>query len=252
MTLLDDKVAIITGASSGIGRSAARLFSRHGARLIVTARRQPELDELVREIRSDGGEAVAIAGDITSEDHVCAVTQLAVGQFGRLDIALNNAGAAGAMAETPDLTLEEWNQTIATNLTSAFLCAKHQIPAMLSSDGGSIVFTSSFVGNSVGMPGMAAYAAAKAGIAGLTKVLAAEFSPRGIRINALLPGGTDTPGATMDTPEALSFVEGLHAMKRIARADEIAQSALYLASDMASFTTGSTLYADGGVSITRT
>ena len=252
MTLLDDKVAIITGASSGIGRSAARLFSRHGARLIVTARRQPELDELVREIRSDGGEAVAIAGDITSEDHVRAVTELAVGQFGRLDIALNNAGAAGAMAETPDLTLDEWNQTIATNLTSAFLCAKHQVPAMLLHGGGSIVFTSSFVGNSVGMPAMAAYAAAKAGVVGLTKVLAAEFSPKGIRVNALLPGGTDTPGATMDTPEALAFVEGLHALKRIARAEEIAQSALYLASDMASFTTGSTLYADGGVSITRT
>jgi NAD(P)-dependent dehydrogenase (short-subunit alcohol dehydrogenase family) len=252
MTLLDDKVAIITGASSGIGRSAAKLFSRHGARLIVTARRQSELDELVREIRLDGGEAVAIAGDITSEDHALAVTQLAVGQFGRLDIALNNAGAAGAMAETPDLSIEEWNQTIATNLTSAFLCAKHQIPAMLESGAGSIVFTSSFVGNSVGMPGMAAYAAAKAGIVGLTKVLAAEFSPRGIRINALLPGGTDTPGATMETPEALSFVEGLHAMKRIAKADEIAQSALYLASDMASFTTGSALYADGGVSIART
>ena len=252
MTLLDNKVAIITGASSGIGRSAAKLFSRHGAKLVVTARRQPELDDLVCEIQSDGGEAIAIAGDITVEDHVRAVTALAVEQFGRLDIALNNAGAAGAMAETPELSLEEWNQTIATNLTSAFLCAKHQIPAMLANRGGSIVFTSSFVGNSVGMPAMAAYAAAKAGIVGLTKVLAAEFSPRGIRVNAMLPGGTDTPGATMDTPETLAFVESLHAMKRIARSDEIAQSALYLASDMASFTTGSALYADGGVSITRT
>lgn len=156
------------------------------------------------------------------------------------------------MAATPDLSLEDWSEAIATNLTSAFLCAKHQIPAMLSNGGGSIVFTSSFVGNSVGMPGMAAYAAAKARIVGLSKVLAAEFSPRGIRINALLPGGTDTPGATMDTLETLAFVEGLHAMKRIARPDEIAESAMYLASNMSSFTTGSALYVDGGVSITRT
>ncbi len=252
MKLLEKKVAIVTGASSGIGRSAAKLFSRHGASLVVTARRQAELDELVGEILAGGGQAVAVAGDVTNEDDVRAVTNRAVEQFGRLDIALNNAGAVGVMAETPDLSLDDWNEAIATNLTSAFLCAKHQIPAMLSNGAGSVVFTSSFVGNSVGMPGMGAYAAAKAGIVGLTKVLAAEFGPRGIRVNALLPGGTDTPGATMDTPEALSFVEGLHAMKRIARPDEIAQSALYLASDMASFTTGSALYVDGGVSITRT
>lgn len=251
MKLLENKIAIITGASSGIGRSAAKLFSRHGARLVVTARRQLELDDLVSEIRADGGDAVAITGDLTNEDDARSVTERAVDQFGRIDIALNNAGAVGVMAETPDLSLEDWNSAIATNLTSAFLCAKHQIPAMLKSGGGAIVFTSSFVGNSVGMPGMAAYAAAKAGVVALTKVLAAEFSARGIRVNALLPGGTDTPGATMDTPEALSFVEGLHAMKRIARPDEIAQSALYLASDMASFTTGSALYVDGGLSITR-
>lgn len=252
MKLLENKIAIITGASSGIGRSAATLFSRHGARLVVTARRQLELDDLVGEMRAEGGDAVAITGDLTNEDDARSVTERAVDQFGRIDIALNNAGAVGVMAETPDLSLEDWNSAIATNLTSAFLCAKHQIPAMLKSGGGAIVFTSSFVGNSVGMPGMAAYAAAKAGVVGLTKVLAAEFSARGIRVNALLPGGTDTPGATMDTPEALSFVEGLHAMKRIARPDEIAQSALYLASDMASFTTGSALYVDGGLSITRT
>ena len=127
---------------------------------------------------------------------------------------------------------------------------------MLERGGGSLIFTSSFVGHTAGMPGMAAYAAAKAGLIGLTKALAAEYGPRGLRVNALLPGGTDTPANTANQPgagpEVLAFVEGLHALKRMARPEEIAQSALYLASDASSFTTGAALLADGGVSINRT
>ncbi|TGR65997.1 SDR family oxidoreductase, partial [Mesorhizobium sp. M2D.F.Ca.ET.223.01.1.1] len=108
------------------------------------------------------------------------------------------------------------------------------------------IFTSSFVGYTAGMPGMAAYAAAKAGLIGLTQVLAAEYGPKGLRVNALLPGGTDTPVATTTTPEARAFVEGIHALKRMAQPEEIARSALYLASDASSFTTGTALFADGG------
>ncbi|QLC24700.1 SDR family oxidoreductase [Parasphingopyxis algicola] len=252
MKLLENKVAIVTGASSGIGRSAATLFANHGAKLMVTARRAKALDTLVGEIEDKGGEAVALAGNITDEAHARSLSAATLDRFGRLDIAFNNAGGVGPMAPGPDLSVSAWRDTLETNLTGAFLAAKYQLPAMRETGGGSMIFTSSFVGFTAGLPGMAAYAAAKAGLIGLVQVLAAEFGPDGIRVNALLPGGTDTPGATIETAEDRAFVEGLHALKRIASPEEIAQSALFLASDMSSFTTGSPIFADGGVSINRT
>ena len=253
MRLLTDKVAIITGASSGIGRAAALLFSEHGASVVLVARRKAELDTLADEIAATGGRAITYAGDVSDPHCAEATAALAVDRFGRLDVAFNNAGTLGAMGETPQITLEGWNQTLAINLTGAFLAAKFQIPAMLNGGGGSLIFTSTFVGHTAGFPGMAAYAASKAGLIGLTQALAAEFGPRGVRVNALLPGGTDTPmGRTYaDSPETLNYVKSLHALKRIAGPDEIAQAALYLASDMASFMTGSAMLVDGGVSISR-
>lgn len=254
MTALSNKVAIITGASSGIGYATAKLFAREGARIVVTARHQPQLDALVEEINQTGGHAVALAGDVKDETFAKALVELATGRFGGLDVAFNNAGTIGEMGATPDVSLSGWEDTIKTNLTSAFLGAKYQLPAMLARNGGSLIFTSTFVGYTIGLPGMAAYAASKAGLIGLTQALASEFGAKGIRVNALLPGGTDTPmGRTFaNTPEALAFVQGLHALKRMALPEEIAQSALYLASDASSFTTGSALLADGGVSINRT
>ncbi|TGT91142.1 MULTISPECIES: SDR family oxidoreductase [unclassified Mesorhizobium] len=252
MLALSNKIAIVTGASSGIGRATAKLFAEEGARLVISARRQTELDAIAAEIEDAGGTAVALAGDVTDETYAKALVELAVGSFGGLDIALNNAGSVGLMGPVPDMSAQTWHGTMDTNLTSAFLGAKYQIPAMLERGGGSLIFTSSFVGYTAGMPGMAAYAAAKAGLIGLTQVLAAEYGPQGLRVNALLPGGTDTPGATTTTPEARAFVEGLHALKRMAQPQEIARSALYLASDASSFTTGTALFAHGGVSINRT
>lgn len=254
MTVLFNKVAIITGASSGIGYATSKLFAREGARIVVAARRQPELDALVEEINHAGGLAVALAGDVKDEAFAQALVELAIGRFGGLDVAFNNAGTIGEMKATPDMSLSEWEDSIKTNLTSAFLGAKYQIPAMLDRGGGSLIFTSTFVGYTVGLPGMSAYAASKAGLIGLTQSLASEFGAKGIRVNALLPGGTDTPmgRAFASTPEALAFVQNLHALRRMARPDEIAQSALYLASDASSFTTGTALLADGGVSINRT
>ncbi|MFC4174894.1 SDR family oxidoreductase [Microvirga sp. GCM10011540] len=254
MTTLMNKTAIVTGASSGIGYATAKLFAREGANLVVAARRADGLSALVAEIEQAGGRAVAVAGDVRDEGLARALVETAVDAFGGLDIAFNNAGTNGEMGPTPEVSLEGWNEALAVNLTAAFLGAKHQIPAMLDRGGGSLIFTSTFVGHTVGMPGVASYAASKAGLIGLTKSLAAEFGPKGIRVNALLPGGTDTPMAEawVSTPEARAFVEGLHALKRRARPEEIARSALYLASDASSFTTGAALLADGGVSINRT
>lgn len=254
MKQLTGKVAIVTGASSGIGYETARLFARHGAKLVVSARRQRELDALVEQIGRDDGVAIAVAGDVRDEHLAQRLVQIAVERFGGLDIAFNNAGTMGPSAPVPDITLADWNDTLSTNLTSAFLHAKYQIPALAARGGGSLIFTSTFVGHTVGMPGMGAYAASKAGIIGLTRVLAAEHGAQGIRANALLPGGTDTAmgRAATSAPGAREFVEGLHALKRLARPEEIARSALYLASDASSFVTGTALLVDGGVSINRT
>lgn len=254
--ILLGKTALVTGASSGIGRATAILFAREGAKVIVTARRKAELDSLVAEIEEEGGQALALAGDVREESHARALVDAARERFGGLDIAFNNAGIVGDMVEIPELSLSSWQNMLNTNLTSAFLGAKYQVPAVLERGSGSLIFTSTFVGYSVGMPGMTAYAASKAGLIGLVQGLAVELGARGVRVNALLPGGTDTPASITNapdaTPELLAFVEGLHALKRIATPEEIARSALYLASDASSFTTGTALLADGGVSISRT
>lgn len=251
---LDGKTAIVTGASSGIGRAIATLFAAEGARVVVAARRRELLDELVQEIEAAGGTACALAGDVSAEPFAQALVDEATSRYGGLDIAVNNAGVLGPMAPTPDVTREAWDETMATNLTSAFLAAKYQIPAMLVRGAGSLIFVASFVGYTVAMPGAATYAASKAGQIGLMKALAVEYGPQKIRVNALLPGGTQTAAAdTMaNTEEMKAFVRNMHALKRIAEPDEQARAALFLASDAASFVTGSAMLVDGGVSINKT
>lgn len=253
MNRLRGKTAIVAGASSGIGRAAAALFAEEGAAVVLGARRETALRALEEEILAKGGRAAVFPGDLTEERCVESLVALAEEKFGGLDIAFNNVGALGEMGETPDISLDGWKQTIDVNLTSAFIAAKHQLPLLEQRAGASLIFTSSFVGYTVGMPGIAAYAASKAGLIGFAKSLAAEFGPRGVRVNALLPGGTATDMADQfaSTPEALDYVRGLHAVKRIADPLEIAQAALFLASDEASFVTGAAFLADGGVSINR-
>lgn len=253
--LLAGKVAIVTGASAGIGRAIAALFAAEGASVVATARRQAELDNLIAAIESDGGRAVALAGDVTDPALADRLVETALERFGGLDIAVNNAGIVGALAPIHDITPARWRETLDVNLTSAFLMARAQIPAMLARGGGSLVFVSSFVGHTAGLPGMADYAASKAGLIGLTQVLAASYGAQGVRVNALLPGGTDTamnpansPGAA---PEVAEAINSLHALNRIAEPAEIARSALYLASGLSSFVTGTAHLADGGVSIFR-
>ena len=254
MSRLGGRVAIVTGASSGIGRATAKLFAQEGAKVVVGARREAELAELVREIKAAGGEAVALAGDVQSEQYAKDLVAAAVKQFGRLDIAFNNAGTIGPTGATTEVAEKDWNSAVAVNLTSAFLGAKHQIPAILKQGGGSIIFTSTFVGYTNSFPGVAAYAASKSGLIGLTQALAAEYGPQGIRVNAVLPGAVDTPmyHAVNNSEEQRTWLTNLHALKRVGKPEEVARSVLYLASDDAAFVTGTAHLVDGGVSITRT
>lgn len=247
---LTDKTIIITGASSGIGASAARLFASHGAKLVLGARRQQLLEELAIQIDPHGNNTTILAGDVGDEDYARALVATAEASFGGLDGAFNNAGILGELGPVRDMSLESWQSVITTNLNSGFLAAKYQIPAMKKRNAGSLVFTSSFVGHTIGLPGMGAYAASKAGLIGLTQVLATEHGEQGIRVNALLPGGTMTPMAG-DDPQTHDAVSQFHALKRMAKPEEIAQVALFLLSDQASFITGSAMLVDGGNSISK-
>ena len=254
MPRLRNKIALVTGASSGIGRATAKLFAAEGAKVVVGARRESELAKLVAEIEAAGGKAAALAGDVRSESYAEALVSLAAERFGRLDIAFNNAGTIGEAGPSTGVSQAGWDDAIAINLTGSFLGAKHQIAEMLKHGGGSVIFTSTFVGYTFAFPGVAAYAASKAGLIGLTQALAAEFGPKGVRVNAILPGAVDTDmyRAMNNTPESQSFITNLHALKRVATPEELARSVLYLASDDAAFVTGTASLVDGGVSITRT
>ncbi|URI08743.1 SDR family oxidoreductase [Aquincola tertiaricarbonis] len=253
MQTLQGKVALITGASSGIGHATALLLARHGAAVVLGARRLAPLQALADRIKSSGGRASALAGDVRDDGYSQALVRQAQQVYGGLDIAFNNAGTLGPMGPTPEVPPDEWRSALDTNLTSAFLGARHQLPALVARGGGSLIFTSTFVGHTAGFAGVAAYAASKSGLIGLVQALAVEAGPAKVRVNALLPGGTDTPMAREmnGSPEQLAAVARLHALGRIATPDEIAQAVLFLASDASSFVTGSAMRVDGGVSIHR-
>jgi NAD(P)-dependent dehydrogenase (short-subunit alcohol dehydrogenase family) len=191
---------------------------------------------------------------VRSEEYAKSLVALAVERFGKLDIAFNNAGTLGESGPSTGVSEDGWNDAIAVNLTGSFLGAKHQIAEMLKHGGGSVIFTSTFVGYSFAFPGVAAYAASKSGLIGLTQALAAEFGPRNVRVNAILPGAVDTAmyREMNDTPESQAFITSLHALKRVAAPEELARSVLYLASDDSAFITGTASLIDGGASITRT
>ena len=249
MNLLANKVAIITGASSGIGRATALMFAQQGASVVLAARRQDRLDEVAHHIRANGGRAFVSAGDVSLPETHDRLVADAEREFGGLDIAVNNAGTVGVVKPLAEVTPDAWQHTLSTNLTAAFLGARSQIPAMLKRGGGALVFTSSFVGSSVGLPGMAPYGTAKAGLMGLVKGITADYAALGIRANAVLPGGTETEMAGDQAQK--DWAASLHAMKRIAQPDELAAAILFLSSSMASFVTGTALYADGGNSAVK-
>ena len=248
MSRFDGKVALVTGGTSGIGLAAARRLAAEGASVVLAGRRKDVGDEAARSIRDAGGDALFVATDATVEADVAGLVETTVRAFGRLDAAFDNAGGASAFGPVAGLTSEAFSADVVLNLHSAFLALKHQVPAILASGGGSVLLNASNLGV-VGMPGAAAYVAAKHGVVGLARSAALELAQQGVRVNALVTGGVDTPlfrGTMGATPEGAAQIAGLHPLGRVAQPGEIASFVAYLLSDEASFVTGAALAVDGG------
>ncbi|WP_197276974.1 SDR family NAD(P)-dependent oxidoreductase [Sphingomonas profundi] len=245
--MLDGKIVLVTGGASGIGRAAALRFAAEGARVIVCDRSAEMAEDAAATIRADGGEAQAIAADVSDAGSVDALMAAISDCFGGLDIALNNAGIGVPLQPIADVPDEDYDLLMSINLRGVWLCMRREIPLMLARGGGAIVNTSSALGL-VSMPTSAAYVASKHGVIGLTKTAALEYSAKGIRVNAVCPGVIETPltrEATED-PDARPVMLGLHPIGRLGRAEEVADAMLWLASPRASFITGVALPVDGG------
>ena len=245
--MLKDKVALITGGSSGIGRAVALAWAREGAKVVVSDVDRGGGGETVEQVRAAGGEAIFIAADVGKPEDCEALVRGAVEKFGRLDIACNNAGIGGPQAPTADYPLDGWAQVIGINLSGVFYGMKYQLPAMLKNGGGAIVNMASILG-AVGFAGAPAYTAAKHGVVGLTQAAALEYSAHGVRINAVGPGFIHTPmiSALEDNQAVNDMLVAAHPIGRLGRAEEVAELVLWLSSDKASFVTGSYYPVDGG------
>ena len=245
--MLKDKVALITGGSSGIGRAVALAWAREGAKVVVSDVDRGGGDETVGQVRTAGGEAIFIAADVGKPEECEALVRGAVEKFGRLDIACNNAGIGGPQAPTADYPLDGWAQVIGINLSGVFYGMKYQLPAMLKNGGGAIINMASILG-AVGFSGAPAYAAAKHGVVGLTQTAALEYSAQGVRINAVGPGFIHTPmiSALEDNKAVNDMLVAAHPIGRLGRAEEVAELVLWLSSDKASFVTGAYYPVDGG------
>jgi NAD(P)-dependent dehydrogenase (short-subunit alcohol dehydrogenase family) len=241
---MSEKVVIVTGGSSGIGRATAIAFAKEGAKVVVAARRVSEGEETVKQIVEAGGDALFIQTDVTQETEVRNLVDRTLEHYGRLDCAFNNAGA-GKGVRLIDLTEAEWEQEIAVNLKSVWLCLKYQIPAMLKSGGGAIVNMAS-QGAILGVPNYAAYGAAKGGVVALTRAAAAEYAAEGIRVNAVSPGAIETELWANAPAGMLEQVAAGIPMQRVGQPQDIAAAVIWLCSDAAGFVTGQNLSIDGG------
>lgn len=251
MELLANKVGIVTGAGSGIGRETALVFAREGARVTVADWNLKGAQETLSLIEKEGFEALCVEADVSDEESVEAMVRKTVERFGRLDCASNNAAIGAGFHPTIELDRARWDRCLAVTLTGVWLCMKYQIPAMIESGGGSIVNISSQSGVR-GQVRQAAYASAKGGVIALTRTAAAEYAQQGIRVNSVSPGGIATPGIAAyfrDNPEIEASTVALHALRRLGRPNEIADAVTYLCSDRSSFITGEIVAVDGGIAV---
>jgi NAD(P)-dependent dehydrogenase (short-subunit alcohol dehydrogenase family) len=248
-TELKGKVGIVTGGTSGIGRAAAVLFAKAGAKVVVAGRREVEGKETVDLIRAEGGDGLFVKTDVSLAAEVQALVRKTVGKFGRLDIAFNNAGIEGNWIPIAEQSEEDWDRTIDINLKGVWLCLKYEIQQMLKQGGGGAIVNMSSVAGLIGSAGAATYIASKHGVMGLTKSAALETARSGIRINAVCPAVIETPMGErlFGEPEFRKFAVGLHPIGRFGTPEEIAEGVLWMCSDRASFMTGQSLVLDGGL-----
>ena len=255
MSDMNGKVALITGASSGIGRSTAEAFAARGARVVLAARRQEELAELTREITARGGQASFVVTDVAVAKDVEKMVAHAIQKFGRLDYAVNNAGIEGKLAPITDLPEQEFDRVLDINLKGTFLCLQHEARAMLAGAHGGAIVNVGSVNSFLGFPTGSAYVTSKHGLIGLTSSVSAELAPQGIRVNLVCPGFIDTPmhhrGRAILGDEIYDkFLSQSVHLKRAGRPEEIAQTIVFLCSDEASYISGTTVTPDGGFTLT--
>jgi len=245
---LDGKIGLVTGGTSGIGRDTAVLFAKAGAKVVVAGRRDAEGHETVDLIHAAGGDGLFVKADVSKASDVEALVQKAVEQFGRLDVAFNNAGVEGVFAPIVRQSEEDWDRTININLKGVWLCLKYEIRQMLKQGGGGAIVNMASVLGLAGTAGVAAYSASKHGVLGLTKTAALENAKSGIRVNAVCPAYIETPMAdrTLSVPSVRKYVVNSHPIGRLGRPMEIAEAVLWMCSDRASFMTGQSLVLDGG------
>jgi NAD(P)-dependent dehydrogenase (short-subunit alcohol dehydrogenase family) len=243
---LKDKVALITGGASGIGRATSLLFAREGARVVIVDVATEGGNETARQIAAGGGAATFLEADVSISSEVRAFIEATVKAHGRLDVLFNNAGIEGPSAKLADYDEDDWARVMAIDLTAVFLAMKYAIPQMVRQGGGVIISTASVAGL-VGFPGSAAYAAAKAGVINLTRLAAVEYAKQNVRVNCICPGIIDTPMAErVLAGKSDERVNRLQPVGRFGRPEDIASAALFLASDESSFASGAPFIIDGG------